>query len=349
MRIPLTKYGLPEVLVYPAAVAAIMVVFGLVGGAFLPILAVASIEIILAGVAVWVLSFFRDPQRPPDLIGGVQADDPDIIGTLLAPADGRITDVEIVQENEFIGASALRIGIFLSIFDTHINRSPCNARVEKVTFKPGKYKNAADPRSGRVNQSNDLHLVRLVPSTTSEPALPRGRRSELTPAACLRRHEPVPSRVEGFTYAKAGAGVTSFLRKPELSKGQALSKPVPPQDASGQSPSAALRVNSVEGAEGTDSPKACPSTGCLTAERSRGDKLVVRQISGAIARRIVCQAREGQELAAGEKFGMIKFGSRTELYVPIREDLKCLVKIGDKVKAGLTPLVKYEIRDQDVR
>lgn len=229
---------MPEVLVYPAAVAAMMIVFGLVGGAFLPILAVAPIEIILAGVAVWVLSFFRDPQRR------VQADDPDIIGTLLAPADGRITDVEIVQENEFICASALRIGVFLSIFDTHINRSPCNARVEKVTFKPGKYKNAADPRSGQVNESNDLDLVR------------------------------------------------------------------------------------------TDSPK---------------DKLVVRQISGAIARRIVCQAREGQELAAGEKFGMIKFGSRTELYVPIREDLKCLVKIGDKVKAGLTPLVKYEIRNQDVR
>jgi len=237
MRIPLTKYGLPEVLVYPAVVAGLMIVLGLVGVAFLPGWAVASIEITLAGVAVWVLSFFRDPQRPPDLIGGVQADDPDIIGTLLAPADGRITDVELVQENEFIGASALRIGIFLSIFDTHINRSPCNARVEKVHFKPGKYKNAADPRSGQVNESNDLDLVR------------------------------------------------------------------------------------------TDSPR---------------DKLVVRQISGAIARRIVCQAREGQELAAGEKFGMIKFGSRTELYVPIREDLKCLVKIGDKVKAGLTPLVRYE-------
>jgi phosphatidylserine decarboxylase len=233
MRIPLTKYGLPEVLVYPAVVVALMTVLGLIGVAFLPRWAVASIEITLAGVAVWVLSFFRDPQRH------VQADDPDIIGTLLAPADGRITDVELVQQNEFIGASALRIGIFLSIFNTHINRSPCNARVEKVHFKPGKYRNAADPRSGQANESNDLDLVR------------------------------------------------------------------------------------------TDSPK---------------DRLVVRQISGAIARRIVCQAREGQELAAGEKFGMIKFGSRTELYVPIREDLKCLVKIGDKVKAGLTPLVKYQGR-----
>jgi phosphatidylserine decarboxylase len=69
----------------------------------------------------------------------------------------------------------------------------------------------------------------------------------------------------------------------------------------------------------------------------------VRQISGAIARRIVCDTAEGQEFAGGQKFGMLKFGSRTELYVPVREELKCLVRIGDKVKAGLTPLVKYEM------
>jgi len=274
MRIPLTKYGLPEVLLYPAIVVALMIVVGLMGVAFLPGWAVAAIEIILAAVAVWVLSFFRDPHRY------VQADNPDIIGTLLAPADGRITDVEVVRDSSLVtrgsihdtpftihgcdDGEVLRIGIFLSIFDTHINRSPCNAKVEKVTFKPGKYKNAADPRSGQVNESNDLDLIR------------------------------------------------------------------------------------------TDSPK---------------DRLVVRQISGAIARRIVCQAREGQQLAAGEKFGMIKFGSRTELYVPIRESrivnsescvrrytihntqytIKCLVKIGDKVKAGLTPLVKYEMPSQNMR
>jgi phosphatidylserine decarboxylase len=47
-------------------------------------------------------------------------------------------------------------------------------------------------------------------------------------------------------------------------------------------------------------------------------------------------------LTGGEKFGMIKFGSRTELYVPSGENAKCLVQIGDKVKAGLTPLVRYE-------
>jgi phosphatidylserine decarboxylase len=80
----------------------------------------------------------------------------------------------------------------------------------------------------------------------------------------------------------------------------------------------------------------------MVREDKPQDKLIVRQISGAVARRIVCKAKPGQQLISGEKFGMIKFGSRTELYVPISESIKCLAKIGDKVKAGLTPVVKYE-------
>jgi phosphatidylserine decarboxylase len=47
-------------------------------------------------------------------------------------------------------------------------------------------------------------------------------------------------------------------------------------------------------------------------------------------------------LAGGEKFGMIKFGSRTELYVPMRDDVECMVRVGDKVKAGLTVLARYK-------
>jgi phosphatidylserine decarboxylase len=71
------------------------------------------------------------------------------------------------------------------------------------------------------------------------------------------------------------------------------------------------------------------------------DRLVVKQISGAIARRIVCAAQQGQQLDRGEKFGMIKFGSRTELYVPVGEHIECMVTIGDNVKAGVTPLLRY--------
>ncbi len=230
MRIPLTKYGLPQVVVYPAAVLAAMVCFPLITAAFLPQWVVVAIETVLACVLIWALMFFRDPERSC----------PDDSSLLLAPADGHITEIERVEENNFIGGPALRIGIFLSIFDAHINRAPCNVRIEKITYKKGKYLNAMNPQSGRLNESNDLDMTR------------------------------------------------------------------------------------------TDSPK---------------DKLIVRQISGAIARRIVCTTAEGQELAGGERFGMIKFGSRTELYLPVRENAKCLVKIGDKVKAGLTPLVRYEFRD----
>jgi phosphatidylserine decarboxylase len=204
-----------------------MAILPAASAAFLPLWAIVSAEVVLVAVLVWILSFFRDPHR-------YCPSDPSI---LLAPADGRVTDIESLQETDFIGGSALRIGIFLSIFNTHINRAPCNVRVEKVTYKQGKYKNAMNPTSGRVNESNDLGLAR------------------------------------------------------------------------------------------TDDPK---------------DRLIVRQISGAIARRIVCRAQQGQELAGGEKFGMIKFGSRTELYIPARQNAKCLVHVGDRVKAGLTPLVRYE-------
>jgi phosphatidylserine decarboxylase len=227
MRIPLTKFGWPQVVVFPAIILAALIILPLLVAAILPAWAIMTIELILAVLGAWSLTFFRDPERHS----------PSNNKFLLAPADGRITNIETTNEDDFIDGSALRIGIFLSIFDVHINRSPCDAIVEKITYKEGKFKNAMNPESGRVNESNNMGLVRK------------------------------------------------------------------------------------------DKPQ---------------DKLIVRQISGAVARRIVCKAKPGQQLARGEKFGMIKFGSRTELYVPISKSAKCLVKIGDKVKAGLTPIVKYE-------
>jgi phosphatidylserine decarboxylase len=70
-------------------------------------------------------------------------------------------------------------------------------------------------------------------------------------------------------------------------------------------------------------------------------ELLVRQVSGAIARHIVCAAREGDSFAQGERFGMIKFGSRTELYLPRSANAEVLVKIGDKVRAGLSRMVRF--------
>ena len=203
-----------------------MAIVGLLGPAMLAVGSLVATEGILGLVLLWVLMFFRDPPRR------IVQDDT----LLLAPADGRIVGIDTVPEADFLAGPALRISIFLSIFNTHINRAPCAAKVETITYRRGRYLNAINPLAGKVNESNNVAMVR-----TSHPQ----------------------------------------------------------------------------------------------------DRLLVRQISGAIARRIVCAAREGQRLAGGERFGMIKFGSRTELYVPAGEQIECLVRIGDRVKAGLTPLAKY--------
>ncbi len=70
-------------------------------------------------------------------------------------------------------------------------------------------------------------------------------------------------------------------------------------------------------------------------------KLVLKQIAGTIARRIVCRIKEGDKIIAGERFGMIKFGSRVELFLP--QKAKILVKLGQKVKAGETVIGTYEV------
>ncbi len=227
MRIPITKYGLPQVAIFPAIVLIIMAVVWLLGVKRLPDWAIITSEALLFLVLVWILAFFRDPSRtiPQDK------------NILLSPADGLVTDIEVVNDCPAIEGEALRIGIFLNVFNVHINRTPCAVRVDKITYKEGKFINAMSADSYRVNESNDIEMTRL-----NEPA----------------------------------------------------------------------------------------------------DKLLVRQISGAIARRIVCRADQGQSFEAGEQFGMIKFGSRTELYLPNRENADCVVKIGDKVKAGISTLITYK-------
>jgi phosphatidylserine decarboxylase len=70
-------------------------------------------------------------------------------------------------------------------------------------------------------------------------------------------------------------------------------------------------------------------------------RMAIRQISGAIARRIVCAVRPGERLARGQKIGMIKFGSRTELILPDVEDLKIEVAVGRHIKAGVTVMARH--------
>ena len=74
-------------------------------------------------------------------------------------------------------------------------------------------------------------------------------------------------------------------------------------------------------------------------------RVLVKQIAGLIARRIVCACSESQELTRGERFGMIKFGSRTEIYVPADSLRELKVKVGDRVRGGLTVIGVLDGKD----
>ena len=78
----------------------------------------------------------------------------------------------------------------------------------------------------------------------------------------------------------------------------------------------------------------------LVMTRDNGDPIGVRQVSGAIARRIVCPVAIGDRIERAERYGMIKFGSTTELIVPDREGSEVCVAVGDKVRGGVDILVR---------
>jgi phosphatidylserine decarboxylase len=219
-KLPFARWGLAELQLmgWPLLAATLALLF-------LPFpysLAAAVPAVLLAEIVY----FFRDPKRNV----------PTEPGLVVAPADGKISEITQLEHDPFIGGPAVRIGIFLSIFNVHINRSPVRAKVIELRYKPGEFLNALNPES-----------------TFRNEALWIGLEEEAAP------HRP----------------------------------------------------------------------------------MVVRQISGLIARRIVCQLRPGDVVERGEKFGMIKLGSRTELIVPA-EGFHVDVKPGDTVQAGSTLFGHYE-------
>ena len=178
-----------------------------------------------AAAALALLGFYRDPPR--HISAG-----PDVV---LAPADGRVIAVERdVPRGE---RRVLRILIFLSVLNVHVNRAPCAGDVTAVSYRRGSFRNALRPDAADANESN---TVVLAPRT------------------------PLPGPIE------------------------------------------------------------------------------VRQIAGMLARRIVCAVRPGDALLAGQRFGMIKLGSQTEILLP--EDARwCeLVAVGAAVRAGLSVLARLD-------
>jgi phosphatidylserine decarboxylase len=208
--IRLTRLGLREILVSAILLACVGIVFFVF---FKPLILIPII------IFIWLLAFFRDPERPIP-------PDPNV---MVSPADGTVSDITPIENDPLIGGPAIRIGIFLSVFNVHINRSPCDGKVISVEYKKGKFINAM--HHSEASQDNESNTVVLADDS---------------------------------------------------------GKPI----------------------------------------------AVVKQIVGLIARRIVCTAAKGDRLSRGQRIGMIKFGSRTELTIPNRLGPIVRVQIGQKVRGA---------------
>ena len=165
-------------------------------------------------LVVFNINFFRDPERR------IPADPRAIV----SPADGKVVDVGTAREEKFLGGEAKRVGIFLNVFDVHVNRAPIRGEVKFSEHVPGKFLNALRAESAAHNEHQILGL----------------------------------------------------------------------QDG--------------------------------------GFRVTVRLIAGAIARRICMWKRPGDRVGHGERIGMIRYGSRAEVYLPA--DCEIVVKPGDRVKGG---------------
>jgi phosphatidylserine decarboxylase len=214
-----TRHGFREMLIGSVALVLTAFVLGYFSYWWLSLL--------LLPVLVWLFAFFRDPERVV----------PDEQHAMVSPADGTVSDVMEIENDPLLGGPAVRVGIFLSVFNVHINRSPCDGRVVKVDYKKGKFLNAmGHARASEENESNTVVLA--------EPNGPDDR--------------PIA---------------------------------------------------------------------------------VVKQIVGLIARRIIITVKPGDMVKRGQRIGMIKFGSRTELTVPKWMEPQVRVKVGQKVKGASDVLV----------
>jgi phosphatidylserine decarboxylase len=187
--------------------------------AIVAILGLYVLALFFLAFTFFVCFFFRDPERAI----------PEEERVVVSPADGKVLEVGVVQEDDFAAGKILKISIFMSIFNVHVNRIPFNGKVTDVTYYPGKFFSANLDKASRDNERN-----------------------------------------------------------------------------------------------------------AVTLEINRGRKLIVIQVAGLIARRIICKALKGDRLSRGERFGMICFGSRLDVYLP--PDTVPAVSVGDKVLAGTSIL-----------
>lgn len=225
-----TRYGRRELAAATAGAAAVCALAAAAGWrwSWWVLLAAGPVMVVWG----WVLWFFRDPERRA----------PAGAGLFVSPADGRVADITPVAADGLLGCEGVRVGIFMDIFNVHVNRCPESARVESVVHHAGAFLDVRHPDAPERNESVTIHL------------------------RCRWGGRELP--------------------------------------------------------------------------------VVVRQIAGLVARRIVTDLVAGQELDRGQRIGMIKFGSRLELWAPPQLAERVCVKVGDRVRAGETVLLAAR-KEQD--
>lgn len=220
----LSKYGRREwiggIVILESAMAAVIL-----GAVFVsPWLIVLVVGVGL--LQAWLVLFFRDPERTC----------PAGEHLLVAPADGRVTDLTPIGAGSELGCDGMRIGVFMSVFDVHVNRAPAEGVVESIDHRPGSFLDARRPDASERNEATTIRL------------------------RCSHDGREMP--------------------------------------------------------------------------------LVVRQVAGKVARRIVTDLEVGRRVRRAERIGMIKFGSRVEVLVPREMIGEVRVEIGTRTRAGETVLLE---------
>ncbi|OGW10113.1 MAG: phosphatidylserine decarboxylase [Nitrospinae bacterium RIFCSPLOWO2_12_39_16] len=115
------------------------------------------LSIVLSILTIFIISFFRDPERK--ILEGK--------GIVVSPADGRVVKIQTVKDDTIYGGDAVCISIFLSIFNVHVNRAPYEGVIKKVVYNHGKFLAAFDDKASLLNEQNSI----LIESQNGEKVL----------------------------------------------------------------------------------------------------------------------------------------------------------------------------------
>jgi phosphatidylserine decarboxylase len=115
------------------------------------------LSLLVVPVWLWLMAFFRDPDRTI----------PNDHGIMVSPADGLVTDIKEIENDPYLKGPAIRVGIFLNVFNVHGNRAPCDGKITEVIYKKGKFINAL--KHDLCSAENEANTIVMADAITGVP------------------------------------------------------------------------------------------------------------------------------------------------------------------------------------